>query len=197
MFDTCACDIPSNAASSVWVIPEERMSEMSDLYIDRDYQDSVYESQQFPVCNQYQNVCMTTLAERLTSERERKNLTQEQLAKRAGCGQSTIGNLESGNQKTTKHLPSIATAIGVEALWLAEGRGPKYRDAEKNRRAEVPNQIVPDSLQSAAKHNDSKIQRMIEIMETLNDADKAMLLGIAISESRHLKTTESKANKAA
>ena len=71
---------------------------------------------------------MKTLRERLISEREAQGLTQDQLAQRAGCKQSNIGSLESGQQKSSKHLPAIADALNLNALWLAEGRGPRHLD---------------------------------------------------------------------
>lgn len=70
---------------------------------------------------------METTASRLTAARLEADLTQDQLAKRAGCSQGLIGNLESGNQKSSTKLPAIAEALGVEVLWLAEGKGPKHR----------------------------------------------------------------------
>lgn len=76
----------------------------------------------------YQDIDMKTLRERLISEREAQGLTQDQLAHKAVCKQSNIGSLESGQQKSSKHIPAIADALGINALWLAEGRGPKYPD---------------------------------------------------------------------
>jgi phage repressor protein C with HTH and peptisase S24 domain len=70
----------------------------------------------------------TTLAQRLTETRQDAGLTQTQLAKRVGCSQALIGNLESGNQKSSTHLPKIAAALGVEVLWLQHGTGPKRRE---------------------------------------------------------------------
>lgn len=66
---------------------------------------------------------MDTVATRLKEAREEANLTQEQLAEKVGCSQSLIGNLESGNQKSSARLPAIAQVLKVEAIWLAEGRG--------------------------------------------------------------------------
>lgn len=72
---------------------------------------------------------MRTLAERLKAEREAAGLTQEDLAKKSGVGQSMIGNLESGLRKGSAKLPNIAAALGLHALWLKEERGPKHLDA--------------------------------------------------------------------
>ena len=67
---------------------------------------------------------MKTLAERLAEVRAEKGLTQGGLAKAAGLkNQSIIGNLESGHRKNSSHIPAIAAALGVSAMWLSSGRG--------------------------------------------------------------------------
>lgn len=65
----------------------------------------------------------TTLAERLVSEREKREWSQETLAKKAKIATSFIGALESGAQKTSGYLPEIAHALGVDCYWLKTGRG--------------------------------------------------------------------------
>ncbi len=74
-----------------------------------------------------QHAPMKTLAERLRSARKEAGLTQHELTRRAGLkGQSIIGGLESGGQLTSSYLPQLAAALGVNALWLAEGVGPRH-----------------------------------------------------------------------
>lgn len=69
---------------------------------------------------------METLADRLKKAREEKGMNQTELAKKAHLkNQSIIGSLESGHRKSSSHIPAIAQALGVEALWLADGIGPK------------------------------------------------------------------------
>nr|WP_281719947.1 LexA family transcriptional regulator [Nitrosomonas nitrosa] len=68
---------------------------------------------------------MENLANRLKQCREEMGLTQIELAKKARLkNQSIIGSLESGHRKNSRHIPAIAEALGINALWLAEGRGP-------------------------------------------------------------------------
>ncbi|GHT94272.1 transcriptional regulator [Betaproteobacteria bacterium] len=72
---------------------------------------------------------METLKTRLKECRLEAGISQEELARRARLkNQSIIGALESGSRKTSSYIPAIAVALGVESLWLAEGRGQKRRD---------------------------------------------------------------------
>lgn len=70
---------------------------------------------------------MTSLADRLKDERELKKLTQAELARRVGVKkrQSLISNIESGLYQSSPYLPEIAYALGVQAMWLKTGLGPK------------------------------------------------------------------------
>lgn len=72
---------------------------------------------------------MDNLAKRLTSARTDKGLSQQQLAKLAGVAQSTIGSLESGSRLSARKITAIADALGVNSLWLAEGKGPRDASA--------------------------------------------------------------------
>jgi transcriptional regulator with XRE-family HTH domain len=51
---------------------------------------------------------------RVKEEREKKGMTQEELAKKAGVSRTIISGLESGtiNVTTTKTLKKIAEALG-------------------------------------------------------------------------------------
>lgn len=108
---------------------------MIDVHIRQDYHDPDIESKQLPDNDALDNQDMDTLAIRLRTTREavEPKLTQAGLAKKAGCSTALIGNLETG-QATSAKIPAIANALGVEALWLAEGKGLKYR---------TPAQAVP------------------------------------------------------
>ena len=70
---------------------------------------------------------MNTLKERLKEARTEAGLSQAALAKRAGCGQTTIASVENGRNQGSTILPRLAEILGVEPLWLAEGRGQKRR----------------------------------------------------------------------
>ena len=69
---------------------------------------------------------MKTLAKRIKDERDSKEWSESELARRAGIRQSFIGALETKGQQNSKFLPEIAHALGVDAYWLKTGKGSKY-----------------------------------------------------------------------
>ena len=69
------------------------------------------------------NCDMKTLADRVRARRNELKLSQGELGKKIGVGQSSIGNIESGRNKSATFLPQLANALGVNGLWLAEGKG--------------------------------------------------------------------------
>lgn len=71
-------------------------------------------------------VFMSTLASRLKEARKDKKLSQEALSKLLGADHgSFVGNVESGRNKSFSKIVQAAEVLGVNALWLAEGKGPK------------------------------------------------------------------------
>jgi phage repressor protein C with HTH and peptisase S24 domain len=62
---------------------------------------------------------------RVRKTRQERGYTQAELAQKIGVRQSTIGNIESGRNQGSTMVAQLAAALGVNALWLAEGKGPK------------------------------------------------------------------------
>lgn len=50
-------------------------------------------------------------------------MDRRELARRSGVAYSTIAGIESGAQKRTTALVSLASTLGVTAEWLETGRG--------------------------------------------------------------------------
>jgi transcriptional regulator with XRE-family HTH domain len=146
---------------------------MSDFHMAPDYHDPVRHSQQHLDCVLHQNPDMTFLSDRLRNEREMQKLTQHELAQKSGCGQSIIGNLESGKQETTKYMPHIAKALGLETIWLQDGVGPKYLD--KNQ--EVNERNPEDKTISAAFSAEEKI--VLDGYRLATPREKELILHIA------------------
>lgn len=71
---------------------------------------------------------VSTLKDRLKESRNEAKLTQQVLGDRVGVPQSTIAALETGEHKTARNLTEIAAVLGVEALWLATGKGLKKQE---------------------------------------------------------------------
>jgi transcriptional regulator with XRE-family HTH domain len=74
---------------------------------------------------------MNDLATRLAEARKELHMSQTELGKRVGCSQGLIANLESRIQRASMYVPQIAEVLGVSALWLAKGKGPKHLDQTK------------------------------------------------------------------
>lgn len=72
---------------------------------------------------------MSTLAERIKSARIHAKLTQKALAQKAGVEQPVISQLETGKNLQSAHLPKIAHACGVSAIWLSENIGQMINSA--------------------------------------------------------------------
>jgi SOS-response transcriptional repressor LexA len=73
---------------------------------------------------------MSTLAERIKSARIHAKLTHKALALKAGVEQPVISQLETGKNLQSAHLPKIAHACGVSAIWLSENIGPMINAAK-------------------------------------------------------------------
>ena len=72
---------------------------------------------------------MNSLAERLKYARELAQLSQAELAKKAGLrSQSTIAMLESGQRKGSASIGKIAQTLNVEVMWLTDGAGSMKKD---------------------------------------------------------------------
>lgn len=62
---------------------------------------------------------------RLKELRQNRGLSQKQLAVMCRLSQSAISNYENGTRALALEVLSLARALDVSPLWLAEGRGPK------------------------------------------------------------------------
>lgn len=65
---------------------------------------------------------METISERLKQKRSELNLTQAELAKKAGIKQQSIQQIESGATKRPRFLFEIASALHCDPSWLQYGK---------------------------------------------------------------------------
>lgn len=73
---------------------------------------------------------MSTLSERMKQARIEAGLSQAELAKQLGAGQSTIASIENGRNQSSGRLVEIAQLLQVNPSWLASGQGPRKAGAD-------------------------------------------------------------------
>lgn len=119
---------------------------------------------------------MPTLAERLRAARIEKGWSKAELRRRSGVrSPSTLTELENGHVFETSQLPAIAEALGVEAVWLQTGKGPKYRSAGEPRGAFHEGPALP--------HID---QELLDALSTLSPEDRRYWRAQIIAEALRL-----------
>ena len=64
-----------------------------------------------------------SIGARVKQARKAAKMTQIELARRTGLNQSTISDLEVGKSQGTTFVASLASAMGVNPLWLETGKG--------------------------------------------------------------------------
>lgn len=65
---------------------------------------------------------MQTIKDRLKKKRIELDMTQAQLAEKAGVKQQTIQLIEAGETKRPRYLVELADALGCEPSWLLNGK---------------------------------------------------------------------------
>ncbi len=100
---------------------------------------------------------MSTLSERLKESRSDLKISQAALAKKAGCGQSSVASIENGRNQGSTLIPLLAQVLGVSPLWLATGKGAKAAGSAEPALGYGPDPI-PDYLAPLVK-------RMIDLGE--------------------------------
>lgn len=111
-------------------------------------------------------------------------LSQDALAKRAGCGQSTVASIENGRNKGATPLPMLAHVLGVEALWLVEGKGPQRRENFRAYRDEVEKSLSAQVTTFSS--GDQEIAEVVRMMRAMNGAGKQRVVDFAMGVSEIL-----------
>ncbi|MGC0155649.1 helix-turn-helix domain-containing protein [Chromobacterium vaccinii] len=89
---------------------------------------------------------MEQIGERIRVERENRGWKQEQLARKAGIGRSTLSNIENGGQDTTTEVFfALAKALKLSPIWLYTGSGPREQAVPEGEAY-----ITADSLEDLA-----------------------------------------------
>lgn len=74
-------------------------------------------------------------SERLRWARNLSGMSQEQLARLAGCTQANVSKLERTAERGSSWTAQIANALGVHPIWLATGQGAPMGRKHENERA--------------------------------------------------------------
>lgn len=77
---------------------------------------------------------MSDLSIRLKKARIAAGISQAELARRIGAGQSTIASIENGRNNGSGRLVDIAKELQVRPEWLALGDGPMGEDTPTGER---------------------------------------------------------------
>jgi transcriptional regulator with XRE-family HTH domain len=121
---------------------------------------------------------MNTLKDRLKEARKAAGYSQAALADLAKCGQTTIASIENGRNQGSTVLARLAEILGVEPLWLSEGRGCKKRgeiDAAIGTNVE---RIKPKSA------HESRIDEIVTLLRSTSMEGLAVILDRAKDAAR-------------
>ena len=112
-------------------------------------------------------------------------MSQAQLAKAVGAGQSTIASIENGRNKGSSLFLDLARALNVNVEWLMDGVGPKRgsgasdsdaRPSPQNPAAPWPFRTIPeDQLRALPESQLNALEGAIAL------AIAQMKLGIQVS----------------
>ena len=68
-----------------------------------------------------------TIGSRIIALRKSQSLTQQEFSSRIGCGRSTIGKYETGeNAPVAPVITAICREFNVSETWLREGKGEMF-----------------------------------------------------------------------
>lgn len=137
---------------------------------------------------------MTTLAARVNSRMEALDLTQEQVAARAGISQTAVQKIVSGKTQQTRKLIALAAALECSPIWLDTGEGIADASvADKNVMEPQANAAIPIEL-IASRAGGTKPDRSLLVLDatqrrqarevsiTQDDIKFEMIEGVKASE---------------
>lgn len=119
----------------------------------------VFDVNRFSGFNSMENTGMS-IGTRLKQARKDARLSQIELEKRSGVSQSAISDLERGKSAGSTSVAGLASVLGVRALWLETGKGPK-NDAEG-----VQKRITPSTWFN------EEAYELLEIYFSLDDEER-------------------------
>lgn len=123
----------------------------------------------------------TTMGGRLRAARKAASLSQGQLAKKSGLNQGTISDIENDHQGSA-YAPELAAALGIEALWLKTGQGPRKRSEGRVDQEALKDALVAVLRVTGTKESPERIAKLAaalyEAAIVQNRLDTPALLGL-------------------
>lgn len=141
----------------------------------------------FPYVSLRENSFMTddnqplTFGQRVKAARLAAGLKQGPLAKAAGISQPTLSEIESGAYESSTRTPQLASKLGVSALWLAQGKGPRTPEATKQPQAADPS-TTPEEQAEQIIEAVKAILRIAKLPEDCLGAPDSLRAALAAKE---------------
>lgn len=107
---------------------------------------------------------MKKLNESIKTARKRRNLTQGELAKKAGLSQTTISDIERGRNEGSRDLHAIALALGMTVEDLVSGK-------------ETGNSAVKSHILALPKSTQIKVRSFAQIINNEQGTDAMIVFG--------------------
>lgn len=122
------------------------------------------------------NCDMETFGDRLAKARGEAGLTQTQLAKKVGVSQTTVSDIERGRNAGSGDAARFAETLGVNALWLSEGRGA-MRAADTPRADRVRESASPAYATAHVTQHSPEIEIVVSLMREMSKQNRLRVVG--------------------
>lgn len=113
------------------------------------------------------------LKDRLKHARRYAQLTQSDLAEKAGIKQASVSEIERGISRTSVHLVKLAQICGVNPVWLAEGVGQVFEGQEDDTQPALMSatDMVRQMLErKGAALSEKARKRLLEVAEEIDSS---------------------------
>ena len=130
-----------------------------------------------------ENLPMNTLAKRLIEARTDLGWSKADLKRAAKLGSaSTLTEIENGKRTKSPQLAKIAHVLGVSAMWLQHGKGPKHIKTIEGTSRRIDEKITPEPASTVTfkSERDRQLDELVAIARTMSDKGLLLLTGSAM-----------------
>ena len=120
------------------------------------------------------------IGKRVRARRNAMNLTQAQLAARAGITQGAVGNFETGARQNPRALLALARALAVSPQWLESGRGspddpspPPAPSAAEDHPVAYAVEVLAHALDAMETPGRDQVEQLLQTLARAPDSAKA------------------------